>query len=136
MADVLVVEATPLVQIMISNTMRDVGLGVSATDSADAALEAAATSLQPPKVLVTAIRFGQGGLNGIGLAAALRCRWPDLAVVYLADQPTDLTGDTLGAQERCLMKPFDLARLAQLVCELAPPCPKPPRLIRGRAVMR
>ena len=75
-------------------------------------------------------------MDGRGLAATLRRRWPGLSVIYLAERPATLADDALDARERCLTKPFEPTRLARLVCELAAPCPNPPRLIRGRAVMR
>jgi CheY-like chemotaxis protein len=136
MADVLVVEATPLVRAMITDTLRDARLGVLEAASAEAALAAVNEAVRPPQVLVTAIALSRGSMNGAELAAALRCRWPDLGVIYLAEHRMGLADDALGARERCLTKPFEPARLARLVCELAPPCPNPPRLIRGRAVMR
>jgi CheY-like chemotaxis protein len=136
MTDVLVVEAAPLVRAMITNALRDAGLGVLEAASAEAALAAVNTAAHPLEVVVTSIALGQGCMNGAELAAALRCRWPDLGVIYLAEHRTNLTDDAAGTRERCLTKPFEPARLAQLACELAPPCPNPPRLIRGRAVMR
>jgi DNA-binding NtrC family response regulator len=121
---------------MITDILRDVGLGVLEADSAEAALEAVDSASHLPEVLVTAIALSRGGTNSAGLVAALRCRCPDLGVVYLAEHSTDLASEALGTRERALIKPFEPARLARLVCELAPPCPNPPRLIRGRAVMR
>jgi CheY-like chemotaxis protein len=136
MADVLVVEATPLVRAMITDTLQDAGLGVLEAASAEAALAALDETARPPQVLVTAIALSRGGMNGTEIAAALRCRWPDLGVIYLAEHRMGLSDDALSARERCLTKPFEPAQLARSVCELAPPCPNPPRLIRGRAVMR
>ena len=136
MANVLVVEATPLVRDMITDTLRDAGLNVLEAPSGEAALAAMDEVARPPQVLVTAIALMREGMNGTGLAAALRYRWPDLGVIYLAEHRMGLADDALSARERCLTKPFEPARLAQLVCQLAPPCRNPPRLIRGRAVMR
>jgi CheY-like chemotaxis protein len=136
MADVLVVEAAPLVRDMISEAMEEAGLGVTAVDSAEAALAATEMAPRPPDVLVTAILLGQGDMDGFGLSALLRHRWSDLGVIYLAEHPTLLPDNALDAHERCLPKPFEPARLVKLVCELVPPCPNPPRLIRGRVVIR
>jgi CheY-like chemotaxis protein len=136
MADVLVVEATPLVRAIIADTLRDAGLGVLEAASAGAALAAVDEVARPPQVLVTAIVLSRGSMNGTELAAALRCRWPDLGVIYLAEHWMGLADEALGTRERCLTKPFEPARFARSVCELAPTCPNPPRLIRGRAVTR
>jgi CheY-like chemotaxis protein len=136
MSDVLIVEPTPLVLDMMTEALRDAGLRVVEATSADAALAAVSAASHLPGVLVTSLALDHGGLDGRGLAAILRRRSPGLGVIYLAERSTALAEDALDARERCLTKPFDPARLARLICELAPPCPKPPRLIRGRAVMR
>jgi CheY-like chemotaxis protein len=136
MTNVLVVEAAPLVRDMSAEILLDAGLRVTEADSAEAALAAADRVSRPPDVLVTAVALDGGGMGGPGLAAELRRRWPGLGVVYLAEHPAALTDDALDARERCLTKPFEPARLARLVCGLAPPCPNPPRLIRGKFVMR
>ncbi len=75
-------------------------------------------------------------MDGRGLATLLRRRLPHLGTIYLGEHPAALDDDALDTRERYLAKPFEPAQLARLVCELAPPCPNPPRLIRGRAVMR
>jgi hypothetical protein len=50
---------------------------------------------------------------------------------------TNIPADgALDSRERWLAKPFEPARLARLVCKMAPPCPKPPRRVRGMDVMR
>ena len=138
MTDVLVVEGEALVRRMVAEALRDAGLRVAEADSADAALRAVdAAPERTPDVLVTALRPGPGALDGRALAAELRRRAPDVGVIYLAARPADLAeDDAQDARERFLPKPFEPARLARLVCDLAPPCPNPPRLIRGRAVMR
>ena len=136
MADVLVVETAPLVRDMISDILRDAGLTVTEATSAEAAHGAVNIAFRSLDVLVTSIVLDGGGMDGRGLAAELRRRWPGLGVVYLAERSAALTDDALDARERCLTKPFEPAQLARLVCELAPPCPNPPRMIRGRVVMR
>jgi len=60
-----------------------------------------------------------------------------MGVVYLAQRPADLVEDDASdGRERWLPKPFEPARLARMVCEMAPPCPNPPRRVRGMDVMR
>ena len=135
MANVLVVETAPLIRTMISSVLRDAGLQVTEFASAEAALDAAEAASFQADVLVTAVVLDRTGIDGLGLAALLRYRQPNLGVVYLAEQPGDINKDALDGRQRCLIKPFEPARLAKLVCELAPPCPNPPRLIRGRPVM-
>jgi len=136
MTQVLVVEAASLVREMIVEALLDAGLRVIEAASAETALGAAEAVARPPEVLITAIALHVGGMDGPALAATLRRRWPDLGVIYLAEHSGDLAEDALDNREHCLMKPFEPAHLARLVCGLAPPCPNPPRLIRGRAVMR
>ena len=136
MTHVLVVEPAPLVRAMIAEALQDAGLRVTEAALAEAALGAVEAASRPPEVLVTAVALDAGGMDGPALAAALRHRWPGLGVVYLAGHPGDLAEDALGERAHRLTKPFEPARLARLVCGLAPPCPNPPRMIRGRAVMR
>ncbi len=138
MTDVLVVEGEALVRDMVAEVLRDAGLRVAEAASAEAALRAVdATPERPPDVLVTDIRLGPGALDGRALAAELRRRAPGLGVVYLAGRPADpAEDDAPDARERFLPRPFEPARLARMVCEMAPPCPNPPRRVRGLDVMR
>ena len=139
MRDVLVVEGEALVRRMVAEVLRDVGLRVTEAASAEAALRAVdAAPERPPDVLVTAVALGPDAMDGRALAAELRRRSPGLGVVYLggrpaADPPAD---DATDARERFLPRPFEPARLARMVCGMAPPCPNPPRRVRGMDVMR
>jgi CheY-like chemotaxis protein len=136
MADVHVVEDAPLVRRMITETLRDAGLHVKEAASAEAALAAVGASPHLPDVLVTDTASGSGGIDGCELAVELRRRSPRLGVIYLADHPMTLTDDAPDSRKRWLAKPFEPALLARMACEMVPPCPNPPRLIRGRAEMR
>jgi CheY-like chemotaxis protein len=137
MTDVLVVEGEALVRDMVAEVLRDAGLRVAEAASAEAALRAVDAAAEPPNVLVTGIRLGPGALDGRALAAELRRRAPDVGVVYLAGRPADLAEDDASdGRERWLPRPFEPARLARMVCEMAPPCPNPPRRVRGMDVMR
>ena len=137
MRDVLVVEGEALVRRMVAEVLRDAGLRVTEAASAEAALRAVDAAPGPPDVLVTGIRLGPGALDGRALTAELRRRAPGLGVVYLAGRPADpAEDDAPDARERFLPKPFEPARLARLVCEMAPPCPNPPRRVRGMDVIR
>jgi len=126
MTDVLVVEPALPVREMITKALQDAGLRVTEAASAEAALGAVEVASRPPEVLVSAIALDIGGIDGPALAAALRRRWPGLGVVYLAEHPGDLAEDVLDPREHCLMKPFEPARLARLVCGLARPAPTRP----------
>jgi CheY-like chemotaxis protein len=136
MTDVLVVEDGPLVRQMITYILRDAGLNVAEADSADAALGTLEAASRLPDVLVTGIELGRGQMDGRKLAGKLRRRSPSLAVIYLAEHSAAVPEQALDVRERYLTKPFEPARLAQLVCEMAPPCPNRPRVVRGRPVMR
>jgi CheY-like chemotaxis protein len=136
MADVLVVEPSALVRRMITEALLDAGLRATEAASAAAALRGVDEARRPPAVLVTDATLGRGGMGGLGLAAELRRRAPEIGVVYLTDRPGILAEGALGVRERCLAKPFEPARLARLVCELGPPCSNPPRRIRGQDVIR
>ena len=135
MTDVLVVENETLVREMVAEALRDAGLRVTEADSAEAALRAVEAAPGPPDVLVTGIVLGRGAMDGRALAAELRRRSPEVGVVYLAERAAAPADDALDRRERCLAKPFEPARLARVVCEMAPPCPKPPRRVRGMDVV-
>ena len=139
MTDVLVVEGQTLVRRMAVEALRDAGLRVAEADCAEAALRAVdAAPERPPDVLVTAVTPGPGALDGRALAAELRRRSPGLGVVYLGGRPAadPAADDAPDARERFLPRPFEPARLARIVCGMAPPCPNPPRRVRGMDVMR
>ena len=140
MTDVLVVEDQTLVRRMVAEALRDAGLRVAEADSAEAALRAVdAAPERPPDVLVTAVALGPDAMDGRALAAELRRRSPGLGVVYLGGRPAadpPPADDAPDARERFLPRPFEAARLARMVCGMAPPCPNPPRRVRGMDVMR
>lgn len=136
MTDVLVVVDQTLVRDMVAEVLRDAGLRVTGAACAEAALRAVAAAPGPPDVLVTDVALGPGAMGGRALAAELRRRAPETCVVYLAERPAAPADDALDSRERWLAKPFEPARLARLVCEMAPPCPKRPRRVRGMDVMR
>ena len=138
MTDVLVVEGEALVRRMVAQVLRHAGLRVTEADCADAALRAVDATPEPPDVLVTALALGPGALDGRALAAELRRRSPGLGVVYLGGRPAadPAADDAPDARERFLPRPFEPARLARIVCGMAPPCPNPPRRVRGMDVMR
>ncbi len=74
-------------------------------------------------------------MDGLALTAEMRRRWPQIEIVYITERLGILSEETLGPRERCLIKPFEPARLARLVCAMNLPCPHPPRRVRGRDVV-
>jgi two-component system, response regulator PdtaR len=132
--DVLVVEDEPLVREIAVEALWDAGLGVTEAASAEAALAIMAET-GPPPVLVTDVDLGRSVMDGLVLATEVCRRWPQTAVIYITERPGALSERALGPRERYVPKPFEPARLARLVCEMSPPCPHPPRRVRGRDVV-
>jgi CheY-like chemotaxis protein len=118
--DVLLVEDDVSVRETLAEDLADAGLDVSEAPNADAALSVARALAQmgrPPSVLVTDVNLGPG-MDGLGLAAEVRRRWPEMGVVAITATPSKLSGRDPDAREVCLVKPFGPPRLAAAVNEL------------------
>ncbi len=126
----LVVVDQTLVRDMVAEALRAAGLRVTEAACAETALRVVAAAPGPPDVLVTDVVLGGGAMDGRALAAERRRRSPEVGAVYLAERPAAPAGDALDNREGWLTKPFEPARLAGMVCEMAPPCPKPPQRVR------
>ncbi|CAN5329986.1 hybrid sensor histidine kinase/response regulator [soil metagenome] len=83
--------------------LRTVGLEVMRVTSADAALAYLSSAADPPDAVLSDIAM-PGTMNGIGLAFALRERWPRLPVV-LTTGYTEQIGEASAAGFRVLPKP-------------------------------
>ena len=110
MCDVLVLEDEDLVRMVVVAMLEDNGLQVREAATPEEAIDVAE---QPSgcSVLVTDIDLGVRGVNGFGVAAALRRSKPTLPVVYMSGRPWVLEEHPLTGNERALSKPFALADL-------------------------
>ena len=117
---VLVVEDEALIRELLVDALADAGLDVAAAADAEAALRVvgpAGEEVRPPCVLVTDIDLGRG-MDGLALAAEMRCRWPGMGVVVMTGKPANLDGRSSDPREVRLFKPFALARLTTAVHDL------------------
>src|SRR5690349_20385457 len=79
--DVLLVEDEPSVRALVAEMLRDAGLIVTTTESAEAALDAVLTAGETPMVVVTNVALGRDRMGGAEFGAAVRRRWPEIGVV-------------------------------------------------------
>lgn len=114
--DVLVVDDEPMVREIVAESLCDDGLQVTEAVSAEDALEIAGTK-GAPEVLVTDVNLGPG-MDGFGLAAEVRRRWPSAGVVITTGNPAGIGQRSFEENERFLAKPFGPARLVTAVREL------------------
>jgi two-component system OmpR family response regulator len=114
---IMLVEDDPLVHETIAEGLSLAGLDALTATSAAAALEMASMAGCAPLVVITDIDLGPGP-NGLELAIMLRRRWPAVRVIYVTGRWRSLHGRPWDRYERCLLKPFDVACLIELVREL------------------
>lgn len=101
--------------------LQDLGAGVSAVDSAEAALALLAVAADPPDLLLTDLRLGDG-LDGRRLALQVQERWPGVRVALMSGMPHE---DSIGEMRwPFLAKPFTQQQLAAwLAVQVASPVP-------------
>jgi DNA-binding response OmpR family regulator len=116
--DVLIVEHDELMGAVLAETFN--AEGISATVASDEE----ALKLPPddaPQLVITAINRGHNeDLTGLKVVSALRRKWPQLCVIYLAALwPACLRREMLAkGSERFLTKPVRLAQMIQSVREM------------------
>jgi CheY-like chemotaxis protein len=116
--DVLIVEHDELMGAVLAETFN--AEGISATVASDEE----ALKLPPddaPQLVITAINRGHNeDLTGLKVVSALRRKWPQLCVIYLAALwPACLRREMLAKEsERFLTKPVRLAQMIQSVREM------------------
>jgi CheY-like chemotaxis protein len=116
--DVLIVEHDELMGAVLAETFN--AEGISATVASDEE----ALNLPPddaPQLVITAINRGHNeDLTGLKVVSALRRKWPQLCVIYLAALwPACLRREMLAkGRERFLTKPVRLAQMIQSVREM------------------
>jgi CheY-like chemotaxis protein len=109
--DVLLVENDELVRRSLIEALSELGLRVAAAASAKEAL-ALARGTDAPIVLVTDAHLG-AGMDGLGLAAAARCRWPGIRTVLISGDAE--MAERVGPLDRFLPKPFREADLLRAI---------------------
>ncbi len=112
---VLLVDDDAPIRDCLADLLADVGWRVTATASAEQALQVADAS-GVPDVLITDVLLGRG-MNGLALITATRRRWPLVRAVLIsgADSPDPV----LAPSDRYLRKPFSGNALIRLVMDAA-----------------
>jgi CheY-like chemotaxis protein len=85
---VLVVEDSSLLRPLVERVLRKHGYTVLVTDSAEQALDVAASNVDSIDLLLTDVVLP--GLNGRELAEALQSNFPDMKVLYTSGYPADM----------------------------------------------
>jgi len=102
---ILLVEDDGLVRELLRDFLESAGYAVVEASSGEEALRAAEGGTLALDLVVTDIDLP--GLDGATLAARLRNRRPDIAVLYVSGNPVDLAaGGAVGGRVGSLSKPF------------------------------
>jgi PAS domain S-box-containing protein len=111
---VMLVEDEPLVRLTVRQYLEELGLQVLLAAGPEDALARSAAS--PVDLLVTDVVLPT--MRGTRLAARLRQRQPDLAVLYVSATPEHLDDEPIGERALVLPKPFGLEELARALSRL------------------
>ena len=118
--EVLLVEDEALIRMVLAEDLADAGLEVTEAPSAETALSAvnpATEDDEPPFIVVTDVNLG-AGMDGLGLVAELRQRWPEISVVVMTGYPKNLDNRQVDPREVWLLKPFSPSQVTAAVYEL------------------
>ena len=110
--NVLLVENDEPVRTCLIEMLREVGLHVAAASTATDAL-ALCNAADAPAVLVADVHLG-AGMDGFGLAAVARCRWPGIRTVLISGD-ADMAEHIGEPPHTFLPKPFRGADLLQAI---------------------
>lgn len=113
---VLVVEDNELVRAVLVEVLCEAGMHVTDTADPREAL-ALAPAMGAPALLVADVNLGCD-MDGFGLAAAARRRWPGISIVLISGRPGNLHRYALHASDRFLPKPFSGSDLLRTIGEL------------------
>jgi two-component system cell cycle sensor histidine kinase/response regulator CckA len=116
---ILLVEDEPPLLRLAARALRGAGYAVLTASSAEDALELLDAGAPAPRALVSDVVMP--GLDGLGLAAALRARYPALPVLLVSGYAEAALGRDLAAEGiRLLPKPYGLADLVTELRSILP----------------
>ncbi len=126
----LLAEPEGLLRLGIGELLSRAGSPAACFASAEEVLNEATRREKPPALLITAGQLP--GLDGLSLARALRARWPELAVVLIADAGMKGEGwwRALPPRSAVLERPVAEGVLLALVLRLVPREALRPRRVR------
>ena len=108
---ILVVEDELLIRFPLSEALRDVGFQVIEASNADEALDVLATV--SPDLVISDVRM-PGSLDGLGLLAIIRSRFPSLPVIIVSGHLPPSLALQDGATQ-FLSKPYDIEAVFQAI---------------------
>jgi CheY-like chemotaxis protein len=113
----MLVEDQATMRMVLCDVLEELGHHVHVFESGTAAIEALAQGIRPD-LLISDIGL-PGGISGYQVANACRDTCPDTAILFITGyEPSTLTGGTPPADAQMLLKPFELATLAERVSQL------------------
>lgn len=114
---IMLVEDQATMRMVLCDVLEELGHHVHVFASGTAAIEALAQGIRPD-LLISDIGL-PGGISGYQVANACRDTCPDTAILFITGyEPSTLTGGTPPADAQMLLKPFELATLAERVSQL------------------
>jgi two-component system cell cycle sensor histidine kinase/response regulator CckA len=113
---ILVVDDEPSMRMLIEVVLNSQGWKVVTTDGAEDALDALKARALPPAVVVCDVLMP--GLDGLELVRRMCARLPELNVIFISGQLSDVSWWPTDLKEhRFLAKPFERAQLIEAVRE-------------------
>jgi DNA-binding response OmpR family regulator len=114
--DVLIVERDELVGAALADMLDAEGMSVSVASDEEALKLPLGDA---PQVVITGLNRGHDeDLTGLKVISAIRGKWPQICVLYLAALwPARLRRETLTRRERFLTKPVRLGQMTRIVRE-------------------
>jgi CheY-like chemotaxis protein len=114
---ILVVEDEPLLRLMAVEIVQDAGFEALAATTADEALAILEARADDVRLVFTDIQM-PGSMDGLGLAHAVRDRWPPVELIVTSGR-WHVGANDLPARGRFIPKPYDVRVLSQVFQEMA-----------------
>jgi CheY-like chemotaxis protein len=116
---ILVVEDEPLLRLMAVDIVQDAGFEALAATTADEALAILEARADDVRLVFTDIQM-PGSMDGLGLAHAVRDRWPPVELIVTSGR-CHIGANELPARGRFIPKPYDFHVLSQAFQQMAGP---------------
>ena len=114
---ILVVEDELLLRLMAVDIVEDAGFEALAAATADEALAILEARADDVRLVFTDIQM-PGSMDGLGLAHAVRDRWPPVALIVTSGR-CSIGANDLPDRGRFIAKPYDVYALSQVFQEMA-----------------
>ena len=111
---IMVVDDDESVRLIVSEQLRDLGLAVTVAEDGKHALDLLEQEADKPEFVLT--DFSMPRLDGMGLLAAVRGKWPCIKGAIMTGNPQESLADC-GPEVVVIRKPIDPAELKRLLAE-------------------